>query len=259
MNVELATGDRVISDFLHSIGPWHHSVVIGGGYALFIYKLYFADQEIGNPPVGTQDLDSLLPRKIPEASTKNIANHLVEAGFKPKFKNYDNPPTTSYSKIIEGLDVEVEFLTDTAWRGNKNKNVLIAGVSAVPLSYLTLSLQCTLKFKTSEQETGLVVSPGAWMLNKGLVFSRRASEAKMAKDLYGIWYVATQLGSFSTNAIAELKTLGKQHPKWFDTFRKNLHRWIETQADWVMLEMQDPFKKLRQRDFEALVQTLLNI
>ncbi|OJU79877.1 MAG: hypothetical protein BGO10_03215 [Chlamydia sp. 32-24] len=64
--------DKIISDFLHSIGPWRDYVVIGGGFALFIYKLYLSDQKLKNPPVGTRDIDSLLPRKIPDISKKNI-------------------------------------------------------------------------------------------------------------------------------------------------------------------------------------------
>jgi hypothetical protein len=73
--------DAVISDFLRSIGPWRDHIVIGGGYALIVYKLYLADQKLKNPPVGTRDIDSLIPRKVPKASEKNIAEHLRQAGF----------------------------------------------------------------------------------------------------------------------------------------------------------------------------------
>jgi hypothetical protein len=47
--------DKIISEFLNSIGPWREFVVIGGGFALFIYKLYLADQKLENIPVGTRD------------------------------------------------------------------------------------------------------------------------------------------------------------------------------------------------------------
>ena len=64
--------DQIISEFLESIGPWRDYVVIGGGFALFIYKLYLSDPKLKNFPVGTRDIDSLIPRKIPEVSKKNI-------------------------------------------------------------------------------------------------------------------------------------------------------------------------------------------
>lgn len=38
--------DRAISNFLKSLGPWYKHVVIGGGYALFIYKLYLANPSL---------------------------------------------------------------------------------------------------------------------------------------------------------------------------------------------------------------------
>ncbi len=182
--------DKIISEFLHSIGPWHEFIVIGGGFALFIYKLYLADQKLENSPVGTRDIDSLIPRRVPEISKKNIAKHLHEAGFSHVFKDVDVPATEAYVKEIEGLEVEIEFLTDSATRNDKNKNVVIGGVVAQPLSYLTLSLQMTTEFQTYSSKTGQVVSPGAWMFHKGLTFTRRKSLSKMLKDLYGIWSVS---------------------------------------------------------------------
>ena len=71
--------DKIISEFLKSLGPWREFVVIGGGFALFIYKLYLADPKLENLPVGTRDIDSLIPRRVPEISKKNIAKYLNEA------------------------------------------------------------------------------------------------------------------------------------------------------------------------------------
>lgn len=76
-------------------------------------------------------------------------------------------------KEIDGVEVEIEFLTDSATRDDKNKNVMIAGIVAQPLSYLTLSLQTTMEFQTYSREVGKVVSPGAWIFHKGLTFTRR--------------------------------------------------------------------------------------
>lgn len=69
--------DKIISEFLSAIGPWRE-FVIGGGFALFIYKLYLADQKLETHPVGTRDIDSLIPRRVSEISKKNIAKHLHE-------------------------------------------------------------------------------------------------------------------------------------------------------------------------------------
>ena len=83
--------DKIISEFLKSLGPWREFVVIGGGFAIFIYKLYLADPKLENLPVGTRDIDSLIPRRVPEISKKNIAKYLNEAGFTHVFKDVDIP------------------------------------------------------------------------------------------------------------------------------------------------------------------------
>jgi hypothetical protein len=250
--------DKIIGEFLQSIGPWRKYIVISGGYALFIYKLYLADQKLEHPPIGTRDIDSLISRKVPEISTKNIAKHLHEAGFTQIFKDMDIPAAEAYVKEIDGIEVEVEFLTDSATRHDKNKNVVIAGVVAQPLSYLALSLEMSMEFQTSSKEIGKVVSPGTWMFHKGLTFIKRKSVSKTLKDLYGIWYVATQLGEFSEQAIAEYHRLAQQHSKWFTTIRNNLHYWMEnaSPSEWSMLETQDPFGKLKKLNFERTMEKL---
>ncbi len=250
--------DKIISEFLYSLGPWRDFVIIGGGFALFIYKLNLADPRLENPPIGTRDIDSLIPRRVPEISKKNIAKHLYEAGFTPIFKDLDIPASESYVKLIDGLEVEIEFLTDSSTRNDKNKNIVIAGVVAQPLSYLTLSLQTTLQFQTYSGQTGRVVSPGAWMFHKGLTFIRRKSDSKALKDLYGIWYVATQLGDFSDQALEEFGMLAKQHPKWLQTLQKHLNNWADnaSPSDWSKLETQDPSGKLKKLNFERIVTIL---
>ncbi len=257
--MQLEQEDRIISEFLNSIGPWREFVVIGGGFALFVYKLYLADQKLENPPVGTRDIDSLIPRKVPEISKKSIAKHLHEAGFTHVFKDVDVPATEAYVKEINGLEVEIEFLTDSSTRNDKSKNVVIAGVVAQPLSYLTLSLQMTMEFQTHSSEIGKAVSPGAWMFHKGLTFIKRKSPSKMLKDLYGIWYVCTQLGDFSEKAVAEFHVLIQQHSKWFETLQKNLHNWMAnaSPAEWSRLETQDPSGKLKKLNFERIIRKLL--
>lgn len=251
--------DKIISEFLESIGPWRDYVVIGGGFALFIYKLYLSDPKSKNLPVGTRDIDSLIPRKIPEVSKKNIQSYLREAGFKHVFKDLDDPATEAYVKHIAGAEVEIEFLTDDSVRNNKDKNVVIAGVVAQPLSYLILSLQTTLKFQTYSKVSGNVVTPGAWIFHKGLTFTKRKSSLKTLKDLYGIWYVASQLGDFSDQALDEFKALAKLHPKWFKTFQRNLQNWFDnaTPDDWSKLEAQDPSGRLRKLNFEQIVRLLI--
>ena len=91
---------------------------------------------------------------------------------------------------------------------------------------MELSLQAAQLFKTSSNY-GLVVAPEAWIFHKGLTFPKRSDNTKQYKDLYGIWYVATQLETFSEEAVSKLPTLIQKQPsKWAKTFQDNLIEWV---------------------------------
>lgn len=186
-----------ISDFLKTIGPWATHIVITGGYALIIYRLYLTKQCSGVYPVGTRDIDSLIPRKVPKSDI-SLSERLTEAGFFQRFKDVNNPATEHYIKTIDGLEFEVEFLTDNNTRGDKLTNIRIpcADVTAQQLSYMELPLKIKKSFTTFSGEHGFVAAPEAWIFQKGLTFTKRKEKEKTYKDLYGIWYVSTQLGSF---------------------------------------------------------------
>lgn len=251
--------DKIITEFLRSLGPWKKHILIGGGFAPLIYKMYLSQNSLQTIPVGTRDIDTLIPRKVSKESEKNISKHLKEAGFEVFFKDYEDPATEAYSKEIGGMEVEVEFLTDDLARINKHKNVLISGGVAQPLSYLSLSLNHHVIFKTLSGEEAVVVSPAAWVFHKALTFPKRKKSSKLLKDLYGIWYVTTQLGELSDEAVSEFKILSQQYKKWFKRIGKNLGGWLEEASplEWSQLEAQEPAGKLKQISYERLIKDLL--
>jgi hypothetical protein len=131
--------------------------------------------------ISPRNIDSLISRSVPEISKKNIAKYLNEADFTHVFKDVDIPATESFVKEIDGVEVEIEFLTDSATRNDKNKNVVIAGIVVQPLSYLMLSSQTTMEFRTYLGKAGKVVSPGAGIFHKGLTFTKRKSPSKCSR------------------------------------------------------------------------------
>jgi len=55
--------EKIIEEILKSLGPWTKDVVIGGGYALLIYRLCLSEEK--EPmPAATRDVDSLIPRSV---------------------------------------------------------------------------------------------------------------------------------------------------------------------------------------------------
>lgn len=174
----------------------------------------------------------------------------------------DSPSVQSFIKQIQEVEIEVEFLTDNKSR-TKEEVVVIkdAGVNAQALSFVEMSLQevTTLTLPSGNKVT--VVRPEAWVFHKGLTFVRRINETKKYKDLYGIWFVLSQLGDVS---LAVQKTLpkltSKKPPSWSKTLKENIMGWMGTASpkDWQMLESQDVTGKLSKPGFEALMNVVLH-
>jgi hypothetical protein len=54
----------------------------------------------------------MVQTQVPVIGSKTVDQLLVEAGFEAIFKSRDIPPLIHYEGNIDGLDVEIEFLTD---------------------------------------------------------------------------------------------------------------------------------------------------
>jgi hypothetical protein len=244
--------EKIIEEILKSLGSWANEVVIGGGYALLIYRLCLS-KNTEPMPAATRDVDSLIPRIVGKKKTE-LAKVLKSAGFEHQFKDDGHPPTESYIKEIHGEEIELEFLTDDRVRKNRGKNIEISGVVAQPLSYLEMSLENVTEFSTKNKLRGKVVSPGAWAFHKALTFPRRRDKIKAKKDLYGFWFVFRKLDVISDGAMSEIIELMKANPAWAKTMRKNLKTIDDwSPKEWEVLEVQDPSGELSKNGFKELL------
>lgn len=247
MKGSLEKEDAILSEVLESLSTWKDTVVIGGGYALIAYRLYFADEN-ASIPAATRDIDSILPRKISQEHSETLKEVLKTAGFTQEFKDRESPPTEGYFKEIEDEEIELEFLTDKRTRGDKDSNVVISGVVAQPLSYIEMSYENILDFTTKSGVSGKCVDPAAWIFHKLLTFpKRRSGTSKFYKDLYGVWFVANELGEFSKKSRKGFKSLATSNNAWFKTAKQNVANFISgaTPDDWNKLETQDSSGRLK--------------
>jgi hypothetical protein len=241
-------------------GDWSKSIVLGGGVALILYDRCLA--KTSARPVGTTDMDFLIPRKpaVP-ADIAPLSQILAAQGFEQRTKSLGNPPIESYFKSMGETELEVEFLTDDRSRQKTDSAPIAAAeVVAQPLSYLEMSLQTVTPVRLPRGTEILVVRPEAWVFHKGLTFTRRKSgSAKVLKDLYGIWFVLTMFDDLSVATWKALKALQLRQPaKWRETFQSNLQSWISQAAprDWQKLIAQDPENRLTEPAFRGLVARL---
>ncbi len=250
--------EEALKFFLQSLGPYREDILIGGGFALLIYQKYFSSQK--KTPIGTTDLDVLLMRRQ-RSMDQTIYEQLIKHGFRHHFKDMSEPPTESYKFAdTQGFVYEVEFLTDQKTRKDHEKNVKISGVVAQPLKYLDMSMQSGMIFKTKDGLAGKVVAPHIWMFHKGLTFvRRRPASSKFYKDLYGIWFLGSQLGDLSVKVVESLMKLRNEYPSRYKKFKLNLLSWIHaaTPSDWRQLAMQDSHGDLSRQSFIKLIERIV--
>lgn len=250
---------KQVEELAVALKPWSNQLVLGGGVALILYDLVLSKANSG--VVATTDIDFLIPRKPVKAGNEKISEILLENGYQTKHKSRDIPSVQSFVKQIDEVEIEVEFLTDNKARVKSNVvEIKDAGVNAQPLSYIEMSLKEATPLKLSNGETIFVVSPQAWVFHKGLTFPKRTVESKKYKDLYGIWFVLTQLNDTSVAAQKALpKLIQKNHESWAKTFKANLKGWIENASpkDWDMLVRQDVNGVLSENNFKQALRVLI--
>ena len=198
----------ILSEVYTVFGSYSDKIVISGGIALLIYRYYFSSDSKLIRPAITKDIDLLIPRKI--KLEDSLSERLINYGFKQTTSSLEIPPVESYSAKIKGEEIILEFLTDRRSRENQDTNVIVGGVSAQPLSFIEMSLENPLSFAIGKNLFAQVVSPDRWMFHKALTFTKRRSKVKLSKDLYGIWYVGSQLGKFSKNTLENYFILAKE-------------------------------------------------
>lgn len=87
---------RILKDYLPVI-------VIGGGWAPFIYYRYLLGNK-EHEPIRTSDIDFMVQAQVPVIGSKTVDQILVEAGFEAVFKSRDNPPLIHYEGNIDNLE-----------------------------------------------------------------------------------------------------------------------------------------------------------
>jgi hypothetical protein len=189
-----------------------------------------------------------------------ISTLLIDNGYEARNKSLYKPEVQSYIKQVDNIEIEIEFLTDNKSRIKEDVVVIKeAGVHAQALSYLEMSLDEAMSLTLANGCKVLVVKPEAWVLHKGLTFQRRTNEVKKYKDLYGIWFVLTQLNDISFKVNQDLPKLLKKCPlSWSNTFHNNLKFSMNsaTPREWDLLESQDIFGKLTRLSFNQLMKKI---
>lgn len=167
---------------------------------------------------------------MPQTGEKLLDEILTGAGLQTVYKTRSQPPVVHYEGEIDGLDVEIEFLTDLKGSGDAEVIEVQPGLHAEALRYLNVLIENTIEVAIDdvpgiEAGTNLGVrlpSPAAFIFNKGMVFPRRRERLKKGKDLYYVFDLLAYREDFRYQIVADLIRLGERYRPWFKTFKNNL-------------------------------------
>ena len=216
--------------------PYLPQIIIGGGWTPFLYYRYL-EKNRQHVPVLTRDIDFMVKHHVQVVGPKTIDEILTkEAKLTTAFKNLDNPAVIHYEGTIDGVDVEIEFLTDQT--GSQQEKVLKVqeGLHAEALRYISVIVENTLMLEVDDVESTqggkpLIVQvpkPAAYIFQKGLSFPLRRDKQKAFKDLY---YIFDILSGISEEYIFEPGDSGGlfgKHPTWFKQFISNINTQFES-------------------------------
>jgi predicted nucleotidyltransferase len=207
--------------------------VVAGGWAPFLYYRYYVKDRT-HIPILTSDMDLMVNQNVSIVGSKTIDQLLTEAQFSTAFKTKDTPPIIHYEGAIEGVAVEIEFLTDQT--GSRPDVVLEVqkGLHAEALRYVSILVENVLQLTVDDEawiasSSPLIVqvpSPAAYIFQKGLAFTRRRDKTKAAKDLYYLFDILAGIPQIRDEILADFDVFSKTHPKWFRTFTGNLEKYF---------------------------------
>ncbi len=234
--------------------PYLPQIVIGGGWAPFLYYRYLAKNR-EHTPVLTHDIDFMVGHQVPIVGPQTIDEILTkEAKLTTAFKNLDNPAVIHYEGTIDGVEVEIEFLTDQT--GSQEERVLIVqkGLHAEALRYVSIIVENTLLLEIDNAESAqgdspLIVQvpkPAAYIFQKGLSFPARRDRQKASKDLYYIFDILAKIPDEYIFEGGDFEVLSGKHPAWFNQFISNLSSQFES------ADAEGPVRIVEQRPADAL-------
>ena len=234
--------------------PYLPQIVIGGGWAPFLYYRYLAKNR-EHTPVLTRDIDFMVGHQVPIVGPQTIDEILTkEAKLTTAFKNLDNPAVIHYEGTIDGVEVEIEFLTDQT--GSQEERVLIVqkGLHAEALRYVSIIVENTLLLEIDNTESAqgdgpLIVQvpkPAAYIFQKGLSFPARRDKQKASKDLYYIFDILAKIPDEYIFEGGDFEVLSGKHPAWFNQFISNISSQFES------ADADGPVRIVEQRPADAL-------
>lgn len=176
------------------------------------------------------DIDIVVPERLKIIKEKSVDALLTEARFSTRFKSRHRPPVVSYEGKMGDFNVEIEFLTHLRGAGKDQVVVVQKGLHAQMLRFINILLENSIAVEIDDFKTHdgsflniRIPTPGAFIYQKGLTFTRRTRAIKKAKDLYYIFDMLANCEDLRQQIVEEIISYNDSYPRsWFVQFKRNM-------------------------------------
>ena len=213
--------EQVLLEVWASLGEFRKDMVLVGGLAPRYIVSSFESSGIIAPHCGTMDVDLGISLAVADKNTYGeIRETLVDRlGFSPGVNQRGNEQRHSFIKEIDGMDVNIDFLT-SVYGGPKDSIMreIEEEISAIQVRGLGLALLDPLKIDISGQmlsgefttETANVCRPVPFIVLKSLSFSDRAEP----KDVYDLVYIMSNFDGGAEGLGKVVRQEERESPFW---------------------------------------------
>jgi hypothetical protein len=253
--VDIRSPEEFLAFVLHAIAPYLSSVVIVGGFAVWLYRSHPRAAHTEIIPLRTYDVDIAAPPELRIVGGQRLTKLMEAAAFEARLLGRHTLPVMRFVPKRERFHSEegppdaygVEFLTPLIGSGADRTGNVVAtkeiqkGVTAQCLRYLDLLREepwqialAALPGIQARMDQGIRVQvphPGLFIVQKILISGEPGRREKRAKDMAYIYEVLALFRRDISLLVQEVKrTLGKarSRQRWLQRFERSANELFRT-------------------------------
>ncbi len=194
--------DGFFAKAIEALEPYLEDVVCIGGCANALYRFHNHASDVIWGYLGTKDVDTAVPQKLPLNGRPPVSTLMDGIGFKEMMVGSADDVVIKYGPKEEKSVADLEFLCDLSGLSKEDQERAAVsvqkGLYAQPLRYLAMSMQNNWRVNLGlvpgfERFKGTIIkvpNPAAYVVSKVLIRGEQRKPASMEKDCFYIYEVS---------------------------------------------------------------------
>jgi hypothetical protein len=222
--------DDFFADAIDALKPYLDDIVCIGGCANALYRFHDLASDVMWGYLGTKDVDTGVPQKLPLHGRPPVSQLMKDIGFKELTVGNADEAVIKYGPTDEESAADLEFLCDLSGlpKADQGRAAVSVqeGLYAQPLRYLAMSMQNNWHvdlglapgFGRFQGTLIKVPNPAAYVVSKVLIRGEQRKPASMEKDCFYIYEVSVVFRDALDAIREEYDRLQPCTPKWKKRF-----------------------------------------